>query len=301
MPARSSHTIKVILAYLSVYLIWGSTYLAMRFGIYDIPPALLAGLRFFTAGSALFAFGFLRHRQLPADGRTLRILVMVGLFLLVGGNGMVVWSVQWVHTSVAALIIATVPLFMSSIDSLIPGGDKLSAFGWFGILLGFAGIAILVSPNIGLLEGDVSQPKGIAALIFASLSWSIGSVYSKRHKIGGDIIVNAGIQNLAAGLVLISIALATGEPTLVSLTPSGLIALLYLIVFGSIIGFTSYTFLLRHVPAAKASTYAYVNPMIAVILGVLVLSEPLDLRTVIATVVILGGVAIVQASKTKTR
>ncbi|MBM2845588.1 MAG: protein of unknown function transrane [Bacteroidetes bacterium] len=266
--------VRLVVAYLSLFIIWGSTYLAIRIGVMDIPPALLAGMRFLVSGSILVGAGRIWNRPFPST------------------------ATGWRHLAgLAALIVATVPLFMSSIDAVIPGGHRLSGFGWVGILIGFGGVVVLVSPSLGILSGEQIDIGGIIGLVCASFFWSTGSIYSKRHPVGGDIFVNTGIQMLAGGLVLTVIGLAAGEWASIRWTTSGVLAVVYLILFGSIVGFTAYAYLLRHVPAAKASTYAYVNPIVAVILGALVLAEPVDFRTVIATAVILGGVAIVQLAR----
>ncbi len=290
---------RVILAYLSVFIIWGSTYLAIRIGVTDLPPALFAGIRFVCAGSLMLLYGKLKGFPLPSR-RSVIDLSIIGLFLLVGGNFLVVWSEKSIPSGLAALIIAIVPLFMSSIDSFTPKGHSLSFLGWLGILIGFAGVFILVSPSIGLAEGHSLNPLGIAGLIAASFLWSVGSVYSKHHHVAGDVFVNSGIQNLIPGVLLIVLGLVSGELQEVTITEQGIFALLYLIVLGSIIGYTSYVYLLRHVAPAKASTYAYVNPVVAIFLGWIILGEPIDVRTIIAALVILGGVAIVQTSRMKT-
>lgn len=282
-----------------MFIVWGSTYLAIRIGVQEMPPAIFAGLRFVISGIALLVYGKINGKPIPTGISDLKGLAIVGLFLLVGGNGLVVWSEQWVPSGLAALIIATVPLFMSTIDVAVPGGHRLPPVGWVGILIGFGGVVILVSPSLGLAEGEALRIEGIAGLVLASFLWSVGSVYSQRHHVEGDIFVNAGIQMLAGGLVLVLIAIGAGELARVELTSTGILALLYLIVFGSVIGFTSYAYLLRHVPAAKASTYAYVNPVVAVFLGAVILAEPVDTRTILAALVILGGVGIVQVSKMK--
>ena len=289
--------VRLVVAYLSLFIIWGSTYLAIRIGVMDIPPALLAGMRFLVSGSILVGVGRIWNRPFPSTATGWRHLAVIGLFLLVGGNGLVAWAEQWVPSGLAALIVATVPLFMSSIDAVIPGGHRLSGLGWVGILIGFGGVVVLVSPSLGMVLGEQIDIGGIIGLVCASFFWSTGSIYSKRHPVGGDIFVNTGIQMLAGGLVLTVIGLAAGEWASIRWTASGVLAVVYLILFGSIVGFTAYAYLLRHVPAAKASTYAYVNPIVAVILGALILAEPVDFRTVIATAVILGGVAIVQLAR----
>jgi drug/metabolite transporter (DMT)-like permease len=297
--ADTPSALKLTLAYLSVFLIWGSTYLAIRIGVKDIPPALFAGLRFLVAGGIMLLYGLLTSRRLPARATAYRTHLIVGVLLLVGGNGMVVWSEQWVHSGLAAVIIAAVPLFMSSIDALIPGGHRLSGVGWTGILVGLGGVVMLVSPSFSGTGEEGINPAGIIGLLFASFSWSVGSIYSKRQAMGGDVFMNTAVQMFSGGVVLMIVAIITGEVGIQGISQEGFLALLYLIIFGSIIGYTSYTYLLHHVPPAKASTYAYVNPIVAILLGALILSEPLEVRTLLSTAVILAGVAVVQFAKTR--
>lgn len=297
--ADGAHPVRILIAYLSVFTIWGSTYLAIRIGVRDLPPALMAGVRFLISGSLLLLAGKMRRKPFPSSPEEYWKLSIVGLFLLVGGNGLVVWSEQWVPSGLAALIIATVPLFMSTIDAVIPGGHRLSRVGWLGIVIGFTGVIVLVSPSLGLAAGEVIKPGGIAGLVGASFLWSVGSIYARRNPVKGDIFVNVGVEMLAGGLALSLLALASGELSHVKVTTAGILSVLYLIIFGSIVGFTAYGYLLRHVPPAKASTYAYVNPIVAVLLGALVLAEPLEERTILASVIILGGVGIVQAARVR--
>jgi drug/metabolite transporter (DMT)-like permease len=301
MSQRSdgSHPARILIAYLSVFIVWGSTYLAIRIGVRDFPPALMAGVRFLISGSLLLLAGKMRRQPFPLTLKEYWNLSIVGLFLLVGGNGLVVWSEQWVPSGLAALIIATVPLFMSTIDALIPGGHRLSLVGWLGIVIGFSGVIVLVSPGLGLAAGEAIEPRGIAGLVGASFLWSVGSIYARRNPVRGDIFVNVGVEMLAGGFALSLLALASGELMHVRVTEAGILSVLYLIIFGSIVGFTAYGYLLRHVPPAKASTYAYVNPIVAVLLGALVLAEPLEGRTILATVIILGGVGIVQVARVR--
>ncbi len=292
--------LRVALAYLSVFLIWGSTYLAIRVGVQDLPPALFAGLRFVCAGALMLAYGKLRGFPLP-NRRGMLDLSITGVFLLIGGNLLVVWAEKTIPSGLAALIIAIVPLFMSTIDSFMPKGQTLSLVGWIGIILGFTGTFILVSPSLGWVEGEHLDPFGIGSLFLACLFWSIGSVYSRHHHVAGNVFVNSGVQNVVPGIVLVLLGVLAGEPSEFHLTRNGTFALLYLIVFGSILGYTSYVYLLRHQPPAKASTYAYVNPVVAIFLGWAILDEPLTVRTLIAALVILAGVAIVQVSKMRSR
>lgn len=295
---EASNSLRIALAYLSVFIIWGSTYLAIRVGVQDLPPALFAGVRFVCAGALMLAYGKLRGLPLP-DRRGIRDLSITGIFLLIGGNLLVVWAQKTIPSGLAALIIAIVPLFMSSIDSFMPRGQTLPPIGWFGILVGIAGTAILVSPSLGLVEGQHLDPYGITALLMACVFWSIGSVYSRHHYVKGNVFVNSGVQNFVPGVILVLLGTIMGEGADFQLTVNGALALVYLIVFGSILGYTSYVYLLRHQPPAKASTYAYVNPVVAIFLGWLILDEVVTLRTIIAALVILAGVAIVQTSKTR--
>jgi drug/metabolite transporter (DMT)-like permease len=295
--SSASSRVRLIAAYLSVFLIWGSTYLVIRIGVRDIAPALFAGLRFLAAGTSLLLYAFVTKRPLRRSLADLKTLAVVGILLLVGGNGLVVWSEQWVPSGLAAVIIASVPLFMTSIDSMIPGGYRLSVLGWSGIFIGFGGVIILVYPTFS--HGGSIDPLGTAGLILASFFWSAGSVYSKRRTVKGDILVNSAIQMLAGGIALLLLAAGSGEIEATRFTLDGLLSLLYLIVFGSIIGYTAYVYLLHHVAPAKASMYAYINPVVAILLGWAVLAEPLELRTIFATAIILGGVAIVQSAKTQ--
>lgn len=293
---QATTPLRVLLAYLAVFIIWGSTYLAIRVGVQDLPPALFAGVRFVCAGALMLGYGKLRGLPLP-DLRGIRDLAITGIFLLIGGNLLVVWAEKTIPSGLAALIIAIVPLFMSTIDAFMPRGQTLPPIGWFGILVGIAGTVILVSPSLGVVEGEHLDPLGIAGLLLACLFWSIGSVYSRHHHVEGNVFVNSGIQNLVPGILLVLLGLAAGEGAEFRLTTNGTLALLYLIFFGSIVGYTSYVYLLRHQPPAKASTYAYVNPVVAIFLGWLILDEPVTVRTLIAALVILAGVAIVQTSK----
>ncbi len=294
-PDHASHRMRVWVAYVCVVFFWGSTYLAIRIGVGAIPPAALVGIRFLLASGILLLVVALKKLPWPSRSDA-KSLAIVGIFLFVGGNGCVAWAEQWVPSGLTALILASTPLFMSTLDALLPGGHRLHALGWVGIVVGFGGVALLVVPGGGSAEEQVS-PAGVAALILASLSWSIGSVYSRRHRVGGHLIAGTAIEMLIGGLLVSVVGALAGNFSHLTLTAAGTLSILYLVVFGSLVGFTAYMFLLRHLPAAKASTYAYINPLIAVLLGVVLLSEPFDMRIVAATVVILGGVGLVQFSQ----
>jgi drug/metabolite transporter (DMT)-like permease len=286
------------LAYLAVCILWGSTYLAIRIGVSEFPPALFAGFRFLTAGLIMFLFSLYKGMKLPKDfSETMKISV-VGLFLLLGGNGCVVLAEKNVNSGIASLLVATVPLFMAIIELFLPGRPRLNLKGWIGLLLGFGGVAILAFPNSSGSSGSIF---GIALLLIGSFSWAMGSVYSKSFKATASIIPNIAIQMLAGGIGLIIIGAFFGEFSKLHVTSKGIGAIVYLIIFGSVLGYSCYVYILHKWPAAKAGTYAYVNPLVAVFLGAIVLSEPLSIWVVMSTVVILGGVILVQTSKSKIR
>jgi drug/metabolite transporter (DMT)-like permease len=299
-PRGEELTFRIVLAYLGVYLIWGSTYLAIRVGVEHLPPALFAGARFALAGMLLLLFGVIKGYAFPSL-RAIRDLSIVGLFLLIGGNLLVVWAEQTIPSGLAALIIGAEPLIIATMDSVTPRGRNLAPLGWLGSIIGMVGVVILVSPSIGLAEGERLDLLGLGAILLACILWAIGSLYAQRRHVEGNIFVNAGIQNCAPAIVALTIGIAAGETSQLRFTTQGVLALLYLVVFGSILGYTSYQYLLRHQPPAKATTYAYINPVVAIILGWLILDEPIAARTVVAGVIILLGVALVQTAKVRER
>jgi drug/metabolite transporter (DMT)-like permease len=287
---------QIILAYIAVCIFWGSTYLAIRIGVGELPPTIFAGMRFIIAGSLMLTYAKLRGLAMPKNSSELVKISVVGIFLLVGGNGGVVWAETRVSSGIASLMVATVPLFMAIIESIMPSKTKLNKKGWLGLLIGFAGVAFLVLSDFNNTNVDIL---GMILLTVGALSWALGSVYSKSFTTSASTVSNIAIQMLAGGICLALIGGSLGEFQKVQFTPKGLGALLYLIVFGSIIGYSCYIYILQKWPAAKAGTYAYVNPPVAVILGAIVLDEVISVKIVLATIIILFGVILVQRSKTK--
>ncbi len=285
----------VILAYVAVCILWGSTYLAIRIGVSDFPPALFAGIRFLIAGALVLIYAYSRGYKFPDNFTDVRRQAIVGLFLLLGGNGLVVWAEQWVYSGATALLLAIVPLFNAILEWFLPTGPRIGLKGWFGLLLGFFGVALLVFTGSETRIIDV--PGGIV-LLLAAFSWSLGSVYSKTFKASGTMVGNIGLQMLAGGIGLTIVGLLLGEASNIHLTSKGLGALAYLIIFGSILGYSSYIYLLQKWPASKAGTYAYVNPVVGVILGAVILGEPVSPNVFISAIIILSGVLLVQLSKT---
>ena len=282
------------IALISVYIVWGSTYLAIRFAVQTMPPFLMAGVRFLISGSLLY---FVRRvcGDPPPTRQEWRSASIIGIFLLVGGNGGVVWAEQWVVSGVAALLVATAPLWMILIDTLHPRGWKPSPWVMLGVILGFAGIFILIHPFQSMRQGDIDLI-GAVVLILASLFWSIGSLYSRQAKLPSSPLLGTGMEMLAGGGGLLLLGILSGElkqMSLASISKESWLGLVYLIVFGSWIGFTAYTWLLRSAPTPLVSTYAYVNPIVAIFLGYFIAEEPLTFRILIATVLVVGSVALI--------
>ena len=282
------------IAIISVYIVWGSTYLAIRFAVQTMPPFLMAGIRFLISGSLLYLI-----RRTWGDPKPTcqewRSASIIGIFLLVGGNGGVVWAEQWVVSGVAALLVATAPLWMILIDTLYPNGWKPGPWVILGVILGFVGIFILIHPFQSIRQGDIDLI-GAVVLILASLFWSIGSLYSRQAKLPASPLLGTGMEMLAGGGGLLLLGILSGELKQLSLAPiskESWLGLVYLIVFGSWIGFTAYTWLLRAAPTPLVSTYAYVNPIVAVFLGYFIAEEPLTFRILIATVLVVGSVALI--------
>jgi drug/metabolite transporter (DMT)-like permease len=283
-------SLSVWLALLAVYVIWGSTYLAIRFAIEGFPPFLMAGIRFVIAGGLLFVLLRLRGEPIPTR-KEWGAAAIVGLLLLVGGNGMVTFAEQWVASSLAALAVATVPIFAA----LFAGkwGRWPTRREWLGLGIGLAGVVLLN------LEGDMrANPLGALALLFATVSWAFGSVWSRYLPMPKGMMGSA-IEMLAGGVVLLGLGFVTGEQITTMPGPRPILALLYLIVFGAIIAFTAYNFLLQRVRPSLATSYAYVNPVVAVALGVGLAGEQVTLFGLIAMPVILVGVGIVVLARSK--
>ena len=284
---------KALVAYLLVCVLWGSTYLAIRIGVGVLPPLLFAGIRFLVAGVLLLGGAAAFGARLPRRPRDWGVLAVVGLFLLAGGNSSLVWAEQFTPSGIASIFVVTIALWMAFFDAIVPGGPgRLSLRVVAGLLLGLLGTVLLVgtSPR-DFLRADLRGP---IALTLASASWAIGSIYYKRRHPDVSPYVGAAIQMVAAGFVVTVLGLAMGEERAVHPTAAGLEALGYLVVFGSIVGYTAYAYALRHASATAVGTYAYVNPPIAVLLGRIFLGEPIGARTVLAMVLILGAVVWIQ-------
>ena len=289
---------RLLAAFAAVYIIWGSTYLAIRFAVETLPPLLMAGTRFIIAGGILLLWARLRERSRPTrlDWKTGSVS---GALLLLGGNGCVVWAEQRVPSGIAALLVAVVPVWVVLIQWLQPHGRRPAPSVLAGLGLGLVGLAMLVGLDALHGTGNVS---GIGALVLmaGSLSWAIGSLYTKGAPRATSGSIGAGTQMVAGGVSLAIVSCITGDAARLDLAHASarsLLGLLYLLSFGSLIGFTAYIYLLAHTSAAKAATYAYVNPIVAVLLGWAFANEPVTPRTLIAAAVILAGVALVTLTR----
>jgi drug/metabolite transporter (DMT)-like permease len=284
---------KALVAYLLVCTVWGSTYLAIRIGVAHLPPFLFAGVRFLVAGLLLGAVVVLVGIRLPRRARDWRTLAITGVFLLVGANAIVVWSEQFVASGVASVFVAAMPLWAAFFEAIVPGGQTaLTRRIGIGLALGFLGSALLagITPH----ELATADLRGPIALTLGSASWAMGSVYWKRHPTEVSPYAAAAVQMAIGGGILVVIGLLLGEGSAWHLSGAGLGAMIYLILFGSIVGYTPYGYALEHSSATVVGTYAYVNPVVAVLLGWLVLHEPVTTRMIAAMGLILGAVLWIQ-------
>jgi drug/metabolite transporter (DMT)-like permease len=286
----------ILLAFAAVYFIWGSTYLGIRYAIETLPPFLMAATRFLVAGAILFTWAVVSGESIRASLSQWPRAFMLGALLLLCGNGGVTWAEKYIASGFAALLIATEPLWVVLLNWAIthrrPNGKVL-----VGVLIGLAGVALLVAD--GLRHGGASLSMefiGSVVVIVSSVAWAVGSVYSSRHPIEASTSLASGMQMLAGGSLLLLLSLFTGDfqrLNLANASRASLVALGYLTLFGSLVAFTAYSWLLRNVTPARAATYAYVNPVVAVLLGWLIASEPLTLRMIIAAAIIVGSVVLI--------
>jgi drug/metabolite transporter (DMT)-like permease len=293
-PAARRNRTRILLAFAAVYIIWGSTYLFIKYAIETIPPFMLGATRFLAAGAVLY--GIARWRGAPgATARDWKSAAVTGILMLGLGNGAVVWSEQSVPSGVVALIVSTVPIWIVLIDWLRPRGVRPRMSVFAGLALGLIGMVILIGPKAIIGQGHVDE-LGALVLFIGSLGWAIGTILSKGSKRSGSPLVYSALQMVAAAGAMGITSVAFGEPanfSIANLSTKSVLSWLYLFTAGSIIGFTAYIYLLGVVSAAKAATYAYVNPIIAVLLGWAFANEPIGARTLVAAAVILGGVAII--------
>ena len=291
--------LRVAIALGTVYIVWGSTYLAIAYVVDTLPPFLAGSARFLAAGSLLLAFLLAQDRYRRARGQPSalvrpklvewRTAAIVGTLLLLGGNGLVSAAEQRIPSSIAAVVIATVPIWMNVLDGILTRrAPSLLTLG--GLAVGLVGVAILLYPTQGI---DRLDPLGIGMVVVSALCWSCGSLYARRGQLPANQLQGSGMEQVAGGLAMLAAALLLGEPgrlAVGSISTASLLGLGYLIVFGSLLAFTAYVWLLEHAPISTVATYAYVNPVVAVGLGVLFRAEPMTPRTILAAGLIIGAV-----------
>jgi len=280
----------VLAAFAAVYLVWGSTYLAIRIAVHDVPPGLLAGIRFMLAGFALGIAALWRGQAFPRSPRDWYVIVVMALALVVIGNGFVTWAEQWVPSNTAALLIASSALWTAWFGTMGPRGTPLSRGARFGLALGFVGVGLMVWPD-GSMEAD--EWLGLAAILISSIAWSGGMIYGRGSGINVRPLMLAAMQMLIGGIILTLWGVVTGELERVAWTVPGVGGLLYLTIFGSCIAYGSYIWLIHQTTPARLATIAYVNPAIATVLGWWVLDESLQGAQLAGMAVIIAGVALI--------
>ena len=280
----------LIVAFATVYIVWGSTYLAIRVAVETMPPFLMASARFLIAGTTMFIWLRLKGVALPDKNQWFHAAIAGGLMLL-AGNGLVVWAEQTLSSSLAALLVALTPVWFALLDWARPAGKRPATYTWVGIVVGFTGVMLLVTGYNSSSINTSQNPWGVAALVLAGLSWAAGSLWSRYHAKPESPWMNAALQMLCGGAALLLLSLFCGEPArfhCAQVSTQSWLSLLYLIVFGSWIAYSAYVWLLKVSTPARVATYAYINPVIAVLLGHLLLGEALGLRTLWAAIILAG-------------
>ena len=294
-PAQAS-PVALAVAYALVCVVWGSTYLFIKLGVEVMPPYLLGGVRFSIAGPVLLAICFARGSRLPRDLGTFLRILLVGVLLLVVGNGLLNFSEIHLSSGLAALLVTTFPIWNTLFGMAGAGGERLAPAGWIGTFVALAGVAILVKP---FESGVQSSWVGVAAVLLASLSWSAGTVYARRRLRGVDPFAASAIETTIAGplMLAVHILVERGEP--VQWGGQAWLAVGYLALMGSLIGFTAFVFLTAHMSSSKVGTYAYVNPVVAVLLGWAFLGEAVTARLAVGGITILGGLLLVYVARVR--
>jgi len=300
--AERQHRWRVVLAFGLVYVFWGSTYLGIRIAVEHIPPALMCGTRFLISGILMLTYCGVRGRKVFYSPAKVGQMAAVGILLLMGGNLTLSYAERVVPSGLSALLIAVTPLWFLVLDSLLLGDHRISRRGLAGLGLGLVGMVVLLWPDLRA-TGTIGNRQLWAALTLplASFSWALGSVLSKRWQSGEDKLTSTGWQMTAAGAANMLFAIGVGDYSRVVWTTRGVAATFYLVVFGSWVGYTAYIWLLGHVPTSKVSTYAYVNPVVAVFLGWIIEHERVDHFILLGTAIIVASVILVTSAKvTKT-
>lgn len=288
----TNSNLRAYIAWIAICIIWGTTYLAIRVGVADLPPMFFAGFRWIAAGIILVVIQLMIGNKLPSFS-DLKHLAIVGIALLGIANGLVVVAEQWIPSGLAALLITTLPFWMVGFESLLPNGPSFNKQIIIGLFLGLSGVFMIFGGDIESWL-DTNYILGSLALMGAVISWSLGSIYSKYKKISAHPMMGASVQMLVAGVLQVILGVILGEYNEFHLTTNGLISTAYLIIFGSIFGYASYMYAIQHLPLSLVSTYAYINPIIALALGWYLLDEKLSINILFAAILILIGVMMVK-------
>ncbi len=289
---------KTLLAFGFIYFVWGSTYLAIRVGVHEVPPLMLAGMRFFAAGAAVYGWTRMRGERAPSAGEWISACVLAFL-IFVCDYGLLFWAEIRVPSGIAAVMMATIPVFIALGEIVFLGTQKLTGRLAIALVVGIGGVAVLTLRSLNL-SGMPVEPLGAAALIVASISWAVGTVLMRKLELPPSKVVSSGAQMLAGGIMLFAFSAAFGEFgrfDVRRVSSGAWWALAYLVVVGSIIGFTAYVWLLHHQSPTKVGTYAYVNPVVAVIIGYFLGGEELGMRTVVGTALVIVSVVMITTAR----
>ena len=296
-------TWKTLLAFAIIYFVWGSTFLAIRIGVHEAPPFLLAAMRFSVAGVVLYGWTVARGERSPSRREWMSVL-LIAFLIFVMDYGLLFWAEQRVPSGIAAVMMATIPAFMALSEIVILRTQRLTARLALALLIGICGVAVLMAPSLSTLNlgGAPIDRAGAVALIIGSISWSVASILTRKLALPSSKVMSSGAQMLAGGVMLALASAALGEfqgfhPSAVS--RAAWLSLLYLIVAGSIIGFTAYVWLIHHESPTKVGTYAYVNPVVAVVIGYFLGGESLGLRTILGTLFVLISVVVITTTRTR--
>jgi drug/metabolite transporter (DMT)-like permease len=291
---------KTLLAFATIYLVWGSTFLAIRVGVREVPPFLFAAMRFLLAGLALFGWMMVKDRRAPS-AREWISATLLAFLIFVLDYGLLFWAEQRVPSGVTAVMMATIPVFMALSEIVLLGTQRLTIRLALALLIGIGGVAVLMSHSVALGGAPIDRAGGVA-LIIAAVSWSVASALTRKLELPASRVLSSGTQMLIGGIWLMIVSTALGEHR--SFHPAGVswgawLALLYLIVPGSILGFTAYVWLIHRESPTKVGTYAYVNPVVAVLLGYFLANEALDQRTILGTLLVLISVVMITTMRTR--
>ena len=280
----------------AICILWGTTFVGIRVAIETIPPLLVTGIRFTIAGLLFVIIALVRRERFPAEPREWLNHIVNGTILFAGGNTLVVWAEQYITSGLAALLAATIPLWTGLLESFA-GTARFTTRKTIGLLVGFGGVALLVAPKLEKPSVNLTFFLAVAAMQLSAICWNVGSLRAKRVGTTAGPFATSALHTLSAGILVSLGGLAIGESSRATFTPRTLGAVIYLAIFGTIVAYTAFRYAMHHLAAGKVMLYAYVNPAVAVIVGAMMLAEPVTLRMLLAMIVILGGVAIAQSDR----